>query len=188
MDHSDLADYARNHAAPIPHSRGGTRYRCAAYLTDGLYLPCVVLASPDLLVDLAIHRFAEAFEGRSRVLGETYRDAVRYFVTSDNRLSHYDIDRLEPSPYAIPIERLAEIRGETTMSWTAFNGIMKDGREFSFGTALPTEFFHMPVGYSGSDIVQVVSHKRTEGEVYRERPFFTCFVKGLEARGSDAAG
>jgi hypothetical protein len=189
MDHPDLAAYARTSAAPIRDSLDRTTYRCAAYLKDGLYLPCVVLASAEVQVDLAIRRFEETIEenrprgllGRTKSRGLTYRDIVGTFVIKGNRLNHYDIDRLEPSPFAIPLERLAEVHGETSMAWTQFSAVMRDGSKFSFGTTFLMEFFQMPSGYSGQEVVQVISHERTEGELYRERPFFTCFVEGLKA-------
>lgn len=93
-------------------------------------------------------------------------------------MNPYDIDRLEKSPFAIPLARFKEIKGETSMSWTQFTAIMKDGSEFAFGTPYLTEFFHMPDGYNGDDIVKIIPHK-AEMTVLRERPFFTCHVSGL---------
>lgn len=103
-----------------------------------------------------------------------YRDVVKSFVTSGNCVKSYDIDQLEKSPFAIPLARFIEIRGETSMGWTQFTAVMKDGREFAFGTTYLTEFFHMPDGY----IVKIIPHK-AETAVMRERPFFTCHVIGL---------
>ena len=37
----------------------------------------------------------------------------------------------------------------------------------------------MPDGYRGEDVTSIVSHKRGPGELFRERPFFTCYVSGL---------
>jgi hypothetical protein len=168
-----------------PHQ--GPAYRCAAYLNDGLYLPCVVIASRKAATDLAVRRFDEtrvstlgAFRLGRRRAGRGYREVVSTFVASGNRVNGYDIARLEKSRFAIPLARLAEVHGETSMSWTQFTAVMRDGREYSFGTTFLMEFFAMPEGYSGDDIVAVVSHKRGEGELFRERPFFTCRVDGLE--------
>ncbi len=41
------------------------------------------------------------------------------------------------------------------------------------------DFFQMPQGYTGNDIGSVRSHERLPGEIYRERPFFVCYVEGL---------
>jgi hypothetical protein len=65
------------------------------------------------------------------------------------------------------------------MSWTQFTGVMHDGREFAFGTSSHREFFQMPEGYSGSDIASIVSHKAEAQVIYRERPFFACFIQCL---------
>ena len=61
---------------------------------------------------------------------------------------------------------------------------MNDGRTFRFGTRFLTEFFDMPPGYSAADISSIVPAVRGERSdeklIYRERPFFTCYVDGLD--------
>jgi len=74
---------------------------------------------------------------------------------------------------------LKQVRGETSMGWTQFTGIMSDGKEFPFGTSFHTEFFQMPEGYVANDMAQVHSHNRLPGELLRERPFFVCYVEGI---------
>jgi hypothetical protein len=60
---------------------------------------------------------------------------------------------------------------------------MGDGREFCFGTAFGREFSDMPPGYVATDIQKIVpairGEKRKHEEVYRERPYFTCYIDGL---------
>jgi hypothetical protein len=107
-----------------------------------------------------------------------YEDIVRTFVTSGNRLNPYDIAHIEKSRYAIPLARLRDIQGETAMSWTQFSAVMRDGQEFAFGTTFLMEFFQMPDGYSGDDIVKIHSHA-AGNPVHRERPYFVCHVNGL---------
>jgi hypothetical protein len=82
------------------------------------------------------------------------------------------------------VERMQEINGETSMSWTQFTVRMKDGAEFEFGTAFNMQFFNMPNGYSGSDIAKIIpatrGTARNSGAVlFRERPFFSCFIDGI---------
>ena len=74
--------------------------------------------------------------------------------------------------------------GETSMSWTQFTATMKDGKRFQFGTAYHDEFFNMPEPYSGTDVVAVTPAERLERPqlgvpIYREKPFFDCFVDSL---------
>jgi hypothetical protein len=43
------------------HSIWGNRYRAAARLIDGMYLPCVVFQGAQQQVDLAVRRFKEQY-------------------------------------------------------------------------------------------------------------------------------
>ena len=84
------------------------------------------------------------------------------------------------------------------MGWTGFVAKMKDGKCFSFGTVFDTEFFDMPESYSVEDIEEIINHSYTlqTGEikschdisvftndnkdfVYRERPYFECYLDNL---------
>ncbi len=197
MDIEHILDFARTHPQSVYDPSGSPSFRCAAFLKDGLYLPCVAIASEEARIDLAIRRFDEtrtpsprpwwlggkAKGNKAHGQGFQYRDIVRTFVTSGNRVNHYDIERLEESPFAIPMERLKEVRGETRMSWTQFTAEMSDGSQHHFGTTFLFEFFQMPTGYTAKDIVKIHAHPlmapMPEGVVYRERPHFTCYVPGF---------
>lgn len=185
MDEKDIATFVKTNFEPIRGPLERSAYRSAAYLTDGVYLPCVLVASKPERVDLAVRRFAETTANERRWFGRRfgrgigYKSIVEVFVAAGNRVNAYDIARLETSPYALPLARLLEIKGETSMSWTQFVAVMKDGQEFSFGTTFLTEFFNMPDGYTASDVGTIRPHERLDGHLFRERPFFTCFVDGL---------
>jgi hypothetical protein len=61
---------------------------------------------------------------------------------------------------------------------------MKDGQRFHSGTTYHDEFFDMPEGYSGADIVAITpaerfAKPRPDAPIYREKPFFECFIDGL---------
>jgi hypothetical protein len=60
---------------------------------------------------------------------------------------------------------------------------MHDGQEFRFGTTFSNEFFEMPQGYSAVDIQRITPAVRDEkswqATIYREKPFFICYVDGL---------
>jgi hypothetical protein len=183
---AEIASFAIRECEKIVAAAVGESYRCAAYLNDGLYLPCVLIASKRYWVQLALRRFDETradasgfFRKRRFGTGFDYVSIVESFIAADNRVNTCDIAQLELSDFAIPLQRLVEVHGETSMSWTQFIGEMSDGLRFNFGTTFSTEFFNMPAGYSGRDITRIHSHQRGEGEFYRERPFFTCFVENL---------
>ena len=171
MNVVDIMHWARQHGDPIPDICHRLSYRCSAYLVDGTYLPCVQLREAGSQTDLAVKRLQEV---------QNDRRIIASFVNEGNRVSAHEIGRLERSPYSIPLERLKEVRGETSMSWTAFAAVMDDGREFSFGTSYSMEFFEMPQGYDGRRIQTIVPHRNQEQPVYREKPFFVCFLEKVQ--------
>jgi hypothetical protein len=183
---AEIASFVRGECEEIESPAVGRSYRCAAYLTDGLYLPCVLVASKNHWVQLALRRFDETraygsglFRRRRFGRGFDYASVVETFVAAGNRINAYDIQRLEPSPFALPLRCLREIRGETSMSWTQFVAEMSDSQQFNFGTTFHTEFFSMPPGYFAKDVHRIHAHQREPGELYRERPFFSCFIQEL---------
>lgn len=183
MQQDELRDLLRSEFEPVIDYRGDTAYRCAVVLRDEVHLPCVVFKSAEAEVQLAIRRFEETRNNGVQTPGMIqpghYPTIVKSFVSDGNRLASWDIKEVKPSPYALSPARLKEIKGETSMSWTAFAGIMDDGKEFSFGTTWATEFFDMPEGYSADRVVEIIPHRSETKPVYRDRPFFTCFVEKL---------
>jgi hypothetical protein len=182
MQLADLAEAARRFR-PLDDGADGKIYRCAARLTDGLFLPCVALASAEPRVNLALRRFEETRadelsprQQQRHGRGFGYRDIVQSFVTQGATVNWYDIAEVEESDFALSPERLSEIKGETSMGWTRFVCVMADGREFSFGTTFSIEFFDMPAGYAARDVVRILPDEERGEPVYRERPFFTCYL------------
>ncbi|MCP3929440.1 MAG: hypothetical protein GY705_10105 [Bacteroidetes bacterium] len=183
MESKDILKWIKRNIKPIHDSIYGNRYRCAAILNDGLYLPCVVISSSKAKVDLAFSRFDETRNDKKLHKSVGYRSIVESFVTGGNNLNHYDIKELFLSNFDIPLSRLAEINGETAMGWTEFYATMEDGKEFCFGTTFNIEFFSMPEGYKASSIVKIIpavrGMPRKFKQVYRERPFFECYIENL---------
>ncbi len=196
MRDDELTRFVRDNIAPLKHSIYENRYRAAAWLNDGTYLPCVVFQSKQAQVNLALRRFKELRWKRSQ-----YEAVVETFVASGSRVAGYHIKAVEVSPFAWPAELLRTIHGETTMGWTAFVAEMKDGSMFSYGTQFCVEFFDLPTGYAYTDIQQIHSgmvYSKTRGlesfsadscketadeythsPCLREKPFFTCYVDEL---------
>ena len=194
-----LLEFMQSGIEPIRDSTYGDGYRCSAYLSDGTFLPCVMLRNGDPITELALRRFDEEKKGKGifRKNDDSYKAIVKHFLTSGNRVNAYDIARVEPSKYAIPLTLLSQIHGETTMSWTGFVLEMRDGKYIAFGTTFLFEFFNMPEPYSFADVVAVHNHSYVTkaGElkslregfmeapsdydqtlVNRERPYFVCYV------------
>jgi len=128
---------------------------------------------------------------------DAYRNIVGNFVVGGNTVNSYDIARVENSRYAIPIELLGQIKGETTMSWTGFVLEMRDGVLLSYGTTFLAEFFDIPAKYSFDDVVRIHNHSYVSKKghlialeegytenpedydrdaVYREKPYFVCYI------------
>lgn len=182
MRPKDIIEFVKKYVEPLPaYPPYGERYRVSAMMTDGTSLPCVVIESAPRIIDLALKRFEETRTSLDPYSG--YRAIVNSFVTSGNRVNDYDLKQLAISPYAMPPSRIQEIKGGTSMGWTGFCVRMKDGMEFRFGTTFLVEFFDMPPGYSAADILRVFPEVHGEEEkqkrVYREKPFFTCYLNGL---------
>lgn len=185
-----------------PDTIYGAGYRCSVDLIDGTHLPCVMLRRPKEMVSLAIRRIEEEMKGEGVFSNKkgAYRKIVELFVTDGNRINAYDIKSISPSQFALPTSLLSQIHGETVMSWTGWVFEMKDGKLFSYGTTFLFEFFHLPKGYEFSDVSAVHNHSYldTQGSIklirgdndgminykhsdrsaplYRERPYFTCYV------------
>ncbi|SRR5216684_934102 len=196
MKSNELAKFVTDNIEPLKDSIYGNRYRAAAHLTDGTYLPCVVFQSRQAQVQLALRRFKELRWKRSQ-----YRGVVETFVSGGSHVAEYNLKAVEISPFAWPLGLLKTIHGETTMGWTAFVAEMNDGTMHSYGTQFHYEFFELPQAYSFSDIrkihygmvyseakgLQSFSVDSYEGTVdsyrgsrcLRERPFFTCYLKEL---------
>jgi hypothetical protein len=182
MRTEDIIEFVKKNVEPLPaYPPYGERYRVAAIMSDGTPLPCVVIEGASIIVDLALKRFEETRNSPDPYMG--YRAIVKSFVTKGNTINDYDLKELTFSPHAIPLSRMQEIKGETSMGWTEFYAEMKDGTEFRFGTTFLTEFFDMPSGYSAADIVKIAlaarGEKPRQEHIYREKSFFTCYVEGL---------
>ena len=113
------------------------------------------------MVDLACRRFEEEKKQRSILSKKgAYREIVKTFVASGNVVNDYDIKSVERSRFAVPIPLLNMIEGETKMGWTGFVLEMKDGKQFSFGTAFHFEFFNLPERYRFEDVKTIHNHSQ----------------------------
>ncbi|HEY6903861.1 MAG TPA: hypothetical protein VI216_06105 [Candidatus Acidoferrales bacterium] len=189
MTLDEIRTFLVNNVEPLTDKIYGNRYRVAAHLKDGTYLPCVVIQSKQQQVELALRRFDELSSKPSQ-----YKSVVESFVSSGSKLSEYHLRDVELSPFAWPAELMRSIHGETTMGWTAFVVEMKDGTRHSYGTSFNFEFFELPPGYSHSDIVKIrsgVLYSSARGveafsieglrqtKPYTDKPFFTCYLTAL---------
>ena len=199
----EIVRFLKDNIEPLENSAYGLGYRASVYLIDGTFLPCVIFRNPKTVVNLAIRRFKEELSGKSIFglsSGVGYYSIVKNFVTKGNCINDFDIMSVEKSKFAFPLSIQKQIRGETTMGWTGFAAKMKDGKYFGFGTTYLWEFFQIPDGYSVDDIEEIINHSyvlkngelrsHREGNqtrpeeyknavVYRERPFFECFLDSL---------
>ena len=203
MTTEEKIKFLRENIEPISDQIYGDGFRASAYLTDGTYIPCVRFRNTEPITELAIRRFDEERKGKSifhKSSGFGYKDIVQNFLINKNQIWENDIDQIEKSPFAFSKEILGKIRGETTMSWTGFCVKMNDGKVYGYGSRYLFDFFQMPKGYVASDIEEILNHSYISNNgnlekhkvpfmdwpsdydkdaVYRERPFFDCYIKGL---------
>lgn len=197
----EIIKFLKDNIRPLTDLNYGNGYRASVTLTDGLHLPCVMFRNTSKIIDLAIRRFKEEQSGKSifsKSSGFGYREIVKTFVTSGNCLNYYNIAKVNKSDFAFPEQTLGQIRGETKMGWTGFVAKMKDGKQFSFGTSFLFDFFEMPKGYSPNDIIEIINHSYLDKKgnlksyhvpevykefdkslVYREKPYFECYLDNL---------
>ena len=190
MGTPEIVNFLKGTIEPLPDSIYGGRYRAAVRLKDGTYLPCVVFQSKRRQVELALRRFEEL---RRDIKG--YRQVVESFVAGQTCVADWQVREVEISPFAWPISTLGKIRGETTMGWASFVAEMSDGRCFTYGTSFSSEFFDLPAGYKFADITRIHSgmaysestgiqpfqlSQSTVAQSLREKPFFTCYLDGLD--------
>ncbi len=149
---AEVAKFVRDSVEPLVDSIYGNRYRCAAYLLDGTYLPCVVFQSKKMQMELFLRRMKQL-----RWHPSQKKSVIETFVTGESRVAYYDLKSVELSPFAWPTAILETIHGETVMGWTAFVAEMKDGTMYSYGTDFRFEFFELPKGYSHRDIAKIHS-------------------------------
>jgi hypothetical protein len=197
----DIIKFLKSNIQPLSNENYGDGYRASVVLTDGLHLPCVVFRNSSTIVSLAIKRFEQEKSGKSlfsKSSGMGYKEIVKSFVTTGNCINHYDIANVGKSNFAFSEQTLRLIHGETKMAWTGFVAKMKDGKQFAFGTSFLFEFFNLPEGYLPDDIAEIINHSYLDNHgnlksyhapevyeefdknlVYRERPYFECYLDNL---------
>ena len=193
MNPEEVARFVADNVEPLKDTVLGNRYRVAAHLKDGTYLPCVVLQSRQKQIEVALRRFKQLRWKRSQ-----YRAVVESFVCAGSRVADDQLKNVEISPFAWPIELLRNIHREISLGWTAFVAEMKDGTMHSYGTSFNVEFFELPEGYSCSSITKIhsgVVYAKAGGlekfsmevleriQPYREMAFFTSYLKALDDVG-----
>lgn len=201
LDENAIISYLKENVTPLNDDRFGPGYRASVYLTDGTFLPCVLFRNSEPIVELAVRRFKEEQSGRSifaKSAGLGYEYVVKTFVAQGNCINHYEIAEITKSRFAFPLEVLGQVKGETTMGWTAFVASFRDGRRLGFGTRWSTEFFDLPQGYETEEIVEIINNSYLLGtgevvhhrsldpkmtiaklDINREKPFFECYLDGL---------
>jgi hypothetical protein len=86
MRAEDIVEFVKRNIEPWPSTPPyGERYRVAGAMTDGTGLPCIVVESARLTVDLALRRFEQSKSSIDQSIG--YRTIVTTFVTKGNTIT-----------------------------------------------------------------------------------------------------
>lgn len=166
----------------VPSEFGGRGHRCAAWLRDGTYLPCVFMRRIGPYADRLCEIVDEEFRGQGayRLTANPVREALKVQFAGSNHVTLHDIDRIEPSPFALPMKLLTQVSGETAMSLWLFLLEADDGRRFSFTGSHLAEllFFDLPEGLHFTNFVKVLPppRGRSSKPPLHARPYFTCLV------------
>jgi hypothetical protein len=177
----------------VPAEFGGPGYRCAAWLKDGTYLPCVFVQRIGPSADRLRKVIDEELRGQGsyKLFPDPVREQLKWQLCHPNQIAAYQIDRVEPSPFAIPISLLEQVRGEVASYLWLFALETVSGRRFQFAGQDPSTmiFFELPADIQFSDFVRVINPNarrrlpKCEATIH-QRLFFQCFVDdepGFEA-------
>lgn len=182
----EILNFVKHHIEPTRWPIGEV-FRCSVRLNDGVYLPCVVIQEAQPYVEIAMERF-DKIRKIDAGTSTTYKTMVESFICQGNQVNYYDIKDIMVSPYAIPADRLKDIKFEcdiinwTELPWTEFTAVMDDGKDFCFGAGYSTEFFEMPEGYTAQQIRKLAPAEREDPRfkskegIFKVKPFFSCFV------------
>jgi hypothetical protein len=146
-------------------------YRCAVYLRDGTYLPCVWMREYNAVVN-----------NRGSTLKERTSDYNSFLGgwLSANSVKFTDIVNVEQSPYAISFALLEEVEPEwahNDFMPAFFSGEMDDGAIIDFSTTYDKKFFNMPKDYTVKNIKKLTPNEGTG--TFRERPYFDCLIENV---------
>jgi len=206
---TNILEYIDKKVGRFPDSVFGEGARCSAYLKDGTYLPCVLMRDWNKVVSLFLKRLNQEKSGIG-VFGKNQELAeetlIRFFMSNQNIVKLSDIDRVEPSPYAIPRSMVEELNLETPsrLSRKTTGGFalqMNDGQVFYYrNIGLHQEFYDIPKGYRFSDVekfhkvaVYIKINREVEARIENEnesvrlipdvwfthKPFFVCYTDGF---------
>ncbi len=170
----------------VPEAFGGPGSRCAAWLKDGTYLPCVFVHRIGRPADQLRHSIGNELSGEGQYAPRTcdpVRELLKWHLCYPNQIAAHLIERVEPSPFAIPISLLEQVTGEVASYVWMFALETASGRRFKFSGQAPSSmiFFELPDNISFGDFVTVInpnargSLPRCETTL-RERVFFNCYV------------
>jgi hypothetical protein len=170
----------------MPEEFGGPGYRCAAWLRDGTYLPCVFVQRIVRSADQLRKSIGDELRGEGQYDPRTcdpVRQLLKWHLCCPTQIAAHLVERVEPSPFAIPISLLKQVTGEVASYVWLFALETAGGRRFEFSGQDPSSmiFFELPENVSFSDFVTVInpnargSLPRCETTL-RERVFFNCYV------------
>lgn len=194
MNCREIIDFLEANVGP-DSADGGREFRASVHLRGGVFLPCVVFRGLSEQVSLLGGRFDDKI--RASVGAKDAFSQILAFTLGRNAVKSSCIVKIERSRNAMPREILAQIRGETLMSFTGFVLRMGDGRPFSFGTAFDFRFFELPDGYGFGDVAEVVNHSYVDKDgaiqtyrnhslrdldgvkIFHDMDYFTCYMEEI---------
>lgn len=170
----------------VPAEFGGPGYRCSAWLKDGTYLPCVFVQKIGRTADLHRKSIDDELRGEGGydpLTCDPVREWLKWQLCYPNQIAAHLIERVGPSPFAIPISLLHQVTGEVAPYVWLFALETADGERFRFsgGDRWSMIFFELPENISFGDFVTVIN-PNARGTLPRckatlqERMHFSCYI------------
>lgn len=181
----------------VPEAFGGPGYRCAAWLKDGTFLPCVFVQKIGPSADQLCKVIDEELRGEGGydpLTCDPVREHLKWQLCYPNQIAAHLIERVEPSPFAIPMLLLEQITGEVASYVWLFALETASGHRFRFSGQAPSSmiFFELPDEVSFSDFVKVINPNARKSlprckATLHERVFFNCYVDDEPPYSADLA-
>lgn len=160
MTLDDLLTYARTRDQEwVENTDGYSGVRCQAYLDNGGFLPCLRLMDGRLHITDLVERLDGTVPGAPSPGRAAFESMLSNEIWSSNAIGYWMIERVEPSPNALPVALREAIGPPINRDLWAWVFEMRDGARFNYGSCGAFDFLRLPDGYGFQDVAKVLPRK-----------------------------
>jgi len=172
MKEMEVVEFLKKNIEPLTKKSYGSGYMASVTMADRTFFPCVIFH---------IYTLQEIIDGvrehREYVTEEMKKKYNKEFVPQKTveemaaeKISKYksdpiklaDIIKVEKSRFAFPPAIIEKVCCGGKMCGADFVAKMKDGKYFGFHTVFTVNFFEMPDGYCGEDIIEIINDRKVD--------------------------